>query len=186
MFEGYGFGSVKSGKMVQDCVLARSSEFGERMGIILVRRVQSSEKGQFLSPNPGRLGVRIKNWASVWSRIVFLPGVRVQSSEKGRGRTLVRSSGFGERIGPNPGLAGSEFGERKGPNPGSAGSEFRERPVPFSELWQVRSSGKGQGRTMVWQVPSSEKGPGGTLVRQVRSSEKDRFLSPNSEEKKKK
>ena len=79
------------------------------------------------------------------------------SSEKGPGRTLVRSSGsekgsgltlvrqvrrkegakpwfgrFGVRRkdGPNPGSAGSEFGEKTGLNPGSAGSEFGERNGP--------------------------------------------------------
>ena len=70
----------------------------------------------------------------VWSRIVFYPefGVLVWSSEKGPGRTLVRSSGseFRERVWPNPGSAGSEFGERTGPNPGSAGSELGERNGP--------------------------------------------------------
>ena len=54
--------------------------------------------------------------------------VFTQSSEKGPGRTLVRSSGseLGERIWPNPCSAGSEFGERNGPN----------------LVWQVRSSEK--------------------------------------------
>ena len=68
---------------------------------------------------------------SVWSRIVFLPGVRVRSSEKEPGRTLVRSSGsekgsglcfgrFGvwrkERAEPWFGRLG--VGERNGPYPG--------------------------------------------------------------------
>ena len=63
---------------------------------------------------------------------MFLPGVPVWSSEKGPGRTLVRSSGseFGERIWPNPGSTGSDFGERNGTNPGSAGLEFGERTGP--------------------------------------------------------
>ena len=107
-----------------------------------------------------------------WSRIVFLYGVQSFSSEFGeRTRiTLVQQVRSSEKEGVNPGLAGSEFGER---------------PVPFSELWQVRSWEKGQGRTLVRQLRSSEKGLGRAVVRQVRSSEKDQFLSPNSEEKKK-
>ena len=61
-----------------------------------------------------------------WSRIVFLYGVQSFSSEFGeRTRiTLVQQVRSSEKEGVNPGLAGSEFGER---------------PVPFSELWQVRS-----------------------------------------------
>ena len=65
----------------------------------------------------------------VWSRIVLLQGVQSSGSEFGeRTRPNPGSEfGFGVRIWPYPGSAGSEFGERNGPNPGSAGSEFRER-----------------------------------------------------------
>ena len=45
------------------------SEFGEITGITLVRQVRSSEKGQFLSPNPGRFGVRRKNQAQPWYQV---------------------------------------------------------------------------------------------------------------------
>ena len=109
---------------------------------------------------------------------MFLPRVRSSSSEKGPGRTLVRSSGseFGERIWPNPGSAGSEFGERNGTNPGSAGSGFWVLRKDRAEPWfgvRVQSSEKGYGLTLVRQVWSSEKGMGRTLVWQVRSSEKE-------------
>ena len=49
----------------------------------------------------------------------------------------------------NPGSAGLRFGERIGNNPSLACSEFGERPIPFYELWQVPSSEKGLGRTLV-------------------------------------
>ena len=88
--------------------------------------------------------------AAVLSTIVFLPGVRVWSSEKDRDGpwfgvwlTLVRQVRTSEKgNGPNSGSAGSEFGERMGqtlvskfgeetgPNPGLAGSEFGERNGP--------------------------------------------------------
>ena len=107
--------------------------------------------------------------------LCFYPefGVSVRSSEKGPGRTLVRSSGseFGERIWPNPGLAGSEFGERNGTNPGSAGSGFgvlrKDRAEPWFSV-RVQSSEKGSGLTRVRQVRRKEKGMGRTLIWQVR------------------
>ena len=96
--------------MVQDCVFSpefgvsvQSSEkegyspvsagleFGERTGIILVRQVRSSEKGQFLSP---------------FSELRTLAGsefgVRTGPNPGSAGTE------FGERTGPNPGLAGSD------------------------------------------------------------------------------
>ena len=83
----------------------------------------------------------------VWSRTMFLPGVRSfgsefgertgtnpcsAGSEKEHGRTLVRSldSELGEGTGPNPGSAGLEFGE-----PAEFGTcQTRVIPGPFSEL----------------------------------------------------
>ena len=92
----------------------------------------------------------------VWRKDLAEPcfGVRVRSSEKGSGLTLVWQVWSSEKERASPGSAGSEFGERNGPNPGSSGSE------------------KGMGRTLVRQVWSLEKGMGGTLICQVRSSEK--------------
>ena len=81
---------------------------------------------------------------AVWSKIVFLPGVRSSGSELGEGRAkpwfgvqvgssekgqspIHWFSRFRERTRPIPGSSGSEFGERNGQNTGLAGSEFGEK-----------------------------------------------------------
>ena len=79
---------------------------------------------------------------AVWSRIVFLPGVRSSGSE------------FGERTGTNP---GSKFRERIWPNPGSAGMEKGTGGTLVRQVW---SSEKGMSQTLVWQVRGSEKRQG--------------------------
>ena len=72
-------------------------------------------------------------------------------------------------------------------NPGLAGLEFRERPVPFPKLPNLAGSEFGKRTVPNPGSAGSEFGErtGPALVLQVRSSEKARFLSPNSEEKKK-
>ena len=94
----------------------------------------------------------------VWSRIVFLPGVRSSGLE------------FKERTGPSP---GSEFGsgEKNLAQHCFAGSEFGERKK-LTMVRQVQSSEKGTGRTLDRLARSSKKGTDETLVRQVWKSEK--------------
>ena len=134
--------------MVQDCVFAPSSEFqfgvwrrngynpgsagsefGERMGIILVRHLRSSEKGHLFSPSsePWQELRTLAGW-EFEVRTGMNPGLA--GSEFGERpvpfselRTLAGSV-FEERSGQNLGSAGSDFIERTRPNPGSAGSEF--------------------------------------------------------------
>ena len=87
------------------------SEFG--FGERFYTGSAGSEFGERTRSNPGSSGLE-KGTGRTLVR-------QVRSSEKGRAEPWFGS--FGEKVGPNPGLAGSEFGEWDGPNPGSAGSE---------------------------------------------------------------
>ena len=113
-----------SPRLVQDCVLAQSSElgfgvrrkncpkpgsvgsmFGERMGPTKVRRVRSSEK----------------EWAQSWF-----------------GRFGVRG-----KKGPNPGSASSEFGERMGP---TKVRRVRSSEKEWAQSWFGRFGVRGKKR----------------------------------------
>ena len=108
----------------------------------------------------------------VWSRTVFLPGVRSFGSEKGeRTGTNPCSAGseFGERTWSNPGSSlDSELGEGTGPNPGSAGLEFGEPaefgtcqtrviPGPFSELLTTKPGQTRSKSDFQTETPNSEQ-----------------------------
>ena len=111
---------------------------------------------------------------AIWSRIVFLPGVRssswefrektwpsqvrqVRSSEKGPGLTLVPKVRSSEK-GMGRTLVRQVWSSEKG--------------MGWTLVRQVRCLEKRQGRTLVWQVWSWKKGMGWNLVWQVRSLEK--------------
>ena len=129
------------------------SELGEKNGPN--PGLVGSEFGEKKGPNPGSAGLekrmcptlvprfgvrryRSEPWFRVWvwsskKRTVVW---QVLSLEKKPGQTFFQSLGleFGERTGPNPGLAGSEFGERNWSNLSWAGSMFGARLWPNTDL----------------------------------------------------
>ena len=109
-------------KMVQDCVFAQSSEFqfGFKRKNVCNPGLAGSEFGQFLSPNPGRFGVRGMNWVEPCLRMF-----RERPVPFSELRTLAGSD-FRERTGPDPGLAGSEKGQFLSPNERSGRTSVRQ------------------------------------------------------------
>ena len=94
-----------------------------------VRRKDGPKPGSWLGsefrertwPNTGLAGLKkapgLTPGLAGWEQGIGLQ--KVQSSEKGKGQTLVwQVESSDEKTGLNPGLAGLEFGEKTGPDPG--------------------------------------------------------------------